>query len=256
MDARSLGIEMAAATIRGRRKTNADAFLIDDAAGILAVADGMGDEERSALVARLALAAVRERFSAPWSQRPAAERSVSEATERFVRGILLANQRTYEVRTPEAKPIGTTFAGLVVCGDFVCIAHVGDSRAYLFRRATGDLVRLTEDDTVMSRLLQRGMSQEEAARAHNADALTRALGTKPAVEPQPSVAPWAPGDVALVCTDGLSDGVHIEAMTRILAETIDVQEAAERLVDAAGDVGGWDNATVVMGRNVCAGRRR
>jgi PPM family protein phosphatase len=249
MSARSLFIEVAAVTARGRRRVNADAFLVDEAAGLLAVADAMGDNAHSSLMSRIALAMVREPFGAQWLLRPFAARFAGEAAERFQVGVARANRRAYEVGTTEPRCGGTTFAGVVVCGNHLCIAHVGDSRIYLLRSATGELVQVTEDHTVMNDLLSRGMSHESAARVQNADALTRALGARAAVEVRPSVAAWAPGDVALVCTDGLSDWVHAEAMLRVLTEATGAQQAAQRLVDAAGDVGGWDNATALVARN-------
>jgi serine/threonine protein phosphatase PrpC len=168
--------------------------------------------------------------------------------ERLLRGVVLANARVHELRAAEASRFGTTFAGVVVCARHLAVAHAGDSRAYLLRGATGELVRLTEDHTVMGDALWQGVPHETAAGLPNANALTRALGRRPGVEVRPSLAPWAPGDVAVVCTDGVSDFVHVEAMTRVLAEMTDVEEAARRLVAAAGDLGGWDDATVVVAR--------
>jgi len=205
MDARSLGIEVAAATGAGRRTVNADAFLMDEAAGIFAVADGMGDEERSALVARTALDAVRERFGPPWSGLPPAERTKDEAVERFLRGVVAANDRTYALRKPEPPRFGTTFAGVAVCGDGLCLAHVGDSRVYVVRGATGKRARLTGDHTLLEELLRRDVPRSAAATVRNANALTRAIGVKPAVEVEPFGVRWAAGDRVVLCTDGVSD---------------------------------------------------
>ena len=256
MDARSLGIEVSAATGAGRRRINADAFLIDEAAGLLAVTDGMGDEERSARVARMALDAVRERFGRPWSSLPPEDRTVNEAIERFLGGVGLANRRIHEAQAAEPSRIGTTFAGVAVCGPYLAIAHVGDSRAYLLRGATGELGALTQDHTVLGDSLWQGVPYEAAARLHNAHALTRTVGRKPAVDTRTSIAAWAPGDVAVLCTDGVSDWVHLEAMTRVLVGMNDVADAAKALVDAAGDLGGWDNATAVVLRHVDCTRQR
>jgi PPM family protein phosphatase len=247
--ARSLAIEAAGATTRGRRRINADAFLIDEAAGLLAVSDAIGDEPHSALMSRIALAMVREPFDLAWSQRPLAERFTSEGTARLGRGIAMANRRAYEVRATERRCKGTTFAGFVACRDHICIAHVGDSRIYLLRKATGEVAQLTEDHTVMSDMLARGMLREAAVLAQGADALTRVLGKRAAVDAWPVVVAWAPGDVVLVCTDGLSDLVHAEAIQRVLASATDLGEAVRRLVDAAEELGGWDNATGIVGRN-------
>jgi protein phosphatase len=245
MDARSLGIEVAAATALGRRKINADALLIDEAAGLLAVADGMGDEERSAEVARMALAAVRETFGPPWSALPPSERTADEAAERFLRGMVSANERVHEARTAEQRRIGTTFAGVAVCGDFLCVAHAGDSRVYLVLCGTATPARLTEDHTRLAELLARGVPRDMALDVAKPHALTRAIGIRPALEVHPVAARWTRGDVVILCTDGVSDHVRVEDMTRTLAGTPHVEQAARCLVDAASDHGGWDNATVV-----------
>ena len=247
----SLAIDVAGTTARGRRRTNADAFLIDEAAAFLAVSDGIGDEPDSAMASRIALALVREPFGPPWSARPLAERFASEAAGRLARGLAMANRRETE---PGCR--GATFAGVVVCCNQLCVAHVGDSRVYVLRRATGELEQLTEDHTVFRDLLSRGLSHDSASFERNSDALTRALGKRATVKVSPEAVPWTPGDVALVCTDGLSDFVHPEAMRRVLTEATDAKQAAQRLVQAAEDLGGWDNATAVVGSHLGAGGLR
>jgi PPM family protein phosphatase len=249
VDARSLRIEVAATTSTGRRKINADAFLVDQAAGLFAVADGMGDEERSALVARMALDAVRERFGPPSLQQPLAKWTADEAAERFRRGVMAANERVRALAGGEPPPIGTTFAGVVVCGDCLCIAHVGDSRVYLVR-ATGKPARLTDDHTVLAELLWWGVASGVAFEEPEAHALTRTIGTGPVVEVDPFAVRWKPGDMILVCTDGVSDRVSAEMMGDVLAGTTGVEVAARRLMEAASEAGGFDNATAVVLRNV------
>jgi protein phosphatase len=249
MNAPGAVLRAAGATSRGRRRVNADALLVDEAAGLLAVSDAVGDEPPSALTSRVALALVREPFDEAWSRRPMAERFASEAAARLARGVAMANQRAHELRKSEPGCEGATFAGVVVCCNHLCIAHLGDSRIYLLRRTECELEQLTEDHTVMNDLLSRGVCRDVAVRTASADALTRALGKGRAVV-QPSVVPWGPGDVALVCTDGLSDLVHAAGIQRVLAEVTDVEAAAQRLVDAAEELGGWDNTTVALALNL------
>jgi protein phosphatase len=251
MNAPGAVLQAAGATSRGRRRINADALLVDEAAGLLAVSDAAGDGPLSALMSRVALALAREPFDDAWSRRPMAERFASEASVRLARGVAMANRRAHELRASEPRCRGATFAGFVVCGNHLCVAHLGDSRVYLLRRAKDELEQLTEDHTVMADLLSRGVCHDIAVRMSSADALTRALGKGRAVV-EPSVVPWGPGDVALVCTDGLSDLVHAAAMQRVLAEATDVKAAAQRLVDAAEELGGWDNATVALALNLSA----
>jgi protein phosphatase len=256
MSARLLGIEVGAATSRGRRKANADALLVDEAAGILAVTDGMGDSYRSAAIARMALDAVSERFGPPWLLLPVRERGTDEAAERFVRGLVTGNQRVHALRAPEERGVGTTFAGVAVCAGALCVAHVGDSRVYLVAGGTGTPARLTEDHTVLAEMtLRKAMALpvtpcEAHAQARHAHALTRAIGIREAVQVEPFTVRWARGDVVVLCTDGVSDELDPAALGRALAGVEDVQQAAARAVEAAMQAGGWDNATVVVARRV------
>jgi protein phosphatase len=256
MSARLLGIEVGAATSRGRRKVNADALLVDEAAGILAVADGMGDSYRSGAIARMGLDAVSERFGPPWLLLPVRERGADEAAERFLRGLVTGNQRVHALRAPEERGVGTTFAGIAVCAGVLCVAHVGDSRVYLVAGGAGTPARLTEDHTVLADMTLRkamalpGALHEAHAEGRDAHALTRAIGIRKAVQVEPFTVRWARGDVVVLCTDGVSDELDARALGRALAAGDGVQDAAGRIVEAADAAGGWDNATVVVARRV------
>ena len=245
-------IEAAAATDAGRRQTNADAYLVDETAGLFAVADGVGDTPRSGLIARMALEAVRELFLSPWSLLPPAERSAGEAAERLTLGVLQANGRLHDRRRSEGQRAVTTFAGVVVCADGLCVAHVGDSRVYLARPSTGKVVKVTEDHTAMSDAFWRGVPCDIAAALPNAHALTCALGLRSSLTVRPIVHRWAPGDVVLVCTDGVTDRLDNAAVARAVLGPGDVAAIAQRLVERAGEAGGHDNATVVFVRRLGA----
>lgn len=242
------GIEAAAATHAVRRRTNADAFLIDEAAGFYAVADGMGDSPRSGLVARMALEAVREIFLAPWVLLPPGERSAGEAIERMLLGLVQAHGRLYAPGRQREERIGTTFAGVVVCGDALCFGSVGDSRAYLLRRRQGTLVQVKEDDTVCGEAVLRGVSPEEAAMLPRAGVLTRLLGATSGAPVVPVLRRWEPGDAVLLCTDGVSDCVEVGALARLLLEEEGADDAAHRIIGRAIDAGGSDNATALVVR--------
>jgi protein phosphatase len=250
--ANKMRIEVAAATRIGHRRTNADAFLIDDVAELYAVADGMGDGPASGIVARKALEAVRQMFGAQWAARPLAERALVEARARMVEGICQADWRVSAPYLPMKRRIGTTFAGMVLCGDAICAAHVGDSRAYLLqRRGTRvDLAQLTDDHTALEEALQQGVPRDVALLHPNAHKLTRVLGVKPGEEVEPIVRSWEPGDVALLCTDGVSDRVEAGAMAAIVLDASAMSDAAWRIVDRADAAGGFDNATVVLLRRM------
>ncbi len=247
---KELRIEAGAATPAGQRDTNADAYLIDEAAGLFAVGDGMGDTLRSGIVARMALDAVREMFLPPWALLPAADRGPSEAAERLYLGVLQAHRRLYAPGRTRDQRIGTTFAGVVVCGGgLLCVGHVGDSRVYLFQRRGRRIWRLTEDHTVVGDAARHGERDlHDASRRADAHMLTRMIGATREVEVEPLVRGWRPGDVVLVCSDGVSDRVDLRSLVDSVLEAGDLGDVAQRVVASAVEAGGCDNATAVLVR--------
>jgi serine/threonine protein phosphatase PrpC len=243
-----MGVEVAVAADHGRRRVNADVVLIDRAAGLFGVADGMGDTSRSRLVAGMALEAVQELFGVPWALRSPSERSTREARERLALGVVQAHGRLYAPGRLKEDRIGTTFAGVVVCEGVLCVGHVGDSRVHLLRRNEARLVQITQDHTVRGDAVCRGIPGHVAAALPRADALTRLLGATPGVEVEGNTRCWEPGDVILICTDGVSDLIAAKVMTNILLDVDDLGVAAQAIIDRARDAGGGDNATTVLVR--------
>ena len=246
--ARAQPIAVAAASRTGRRRTNADAFLFDEAAGFYAVSDGMGDTPRSALVAQMALAAVHEPFLAPWALYPRSSRSTREARGRLCLGVMQAHGRSTPRRFPRALRPGATFAGVVDCGESFAVGHVGDSRVYLLRAGEGRLARLTRDHTVAGDARRRGVARDAAVRLPDASNLTQAIGARCATPAETGAWRWDPGDTILLCTDGLSDPLDSEAIADILLGAPELGNAADRLLDGAMEAGGSDNAAVVLVR--------
>jgi serine/threonine protein phosphatase PrpC len=238
--------DVATATRTGLRCANADATLVDDDAGLFAIGDGMGDTLAAGLVAKMALEAVRELFLEPWSSVPPDQRSAIEASTRLSLGVLQAHRRINAPSRARAERIGTTFAGVVACGSSLCVGHVGDSRVYILRRRTGTLTQLTVDDTVLSEAIREGTPPHEAATLPDAHKLTRVLGVRQRVDLRPSIWPWESGDIAMLCTDGVSDQVRGGAIAAILFGAVDLRTAAHQLVDVATAGVGLDNSTVVL----------
>jgi serine/threonine protein phosphatase PrpC len=239
----------AMATDVGRRTINADAALIDDAAGLYAVADGVGDTPRSRLAADQTLAAVREMFGRQWTSHPPGARPVEEARGKLKLGVEGAHRRIHgRWWAPQEQP-RATFAGVVVCGEHLVMGHVGDSRIYLLRASGGGLAQQTTDHTVLGEALRRGMEYDAAAALPDAHILIQVLGGRRGVDVRPFVKRWKPGDVALLCTDGLSDCLEPDAMTEIVLGAPDLGVAARRLVDQAIANGGADNVTALVVRH-------
>src|SRR6185312_795057 len=219
-----LYVEAAAATHPGRRRINADAFLTFDAGGLFAVADGMGDRPTSSNAAQIAVESVRMRFRETWMWLPMEERSLEGARMRLAHGVALAHTRLYRPGPAQVHRIGTTFAGLVVCGPdggVLCLAHVGDSRVLLLRRRAATLEPLTRDHTVREEGSKRRLPVPSASGVFRCDALTRAVGATRNAAPDLGTTEWAPGDIAVLCTNGVSDRVGPDELAEVLLEEPD-----------------------------------
>jgi protein phosphatase len=212
-------------------------------APVFAVADGMGGAQAGEVASQIAV----EAFEAGLPEDGSPEERLAEVVQR-------ANRRIYELsRTQhEHAGMGTTLTAAYLDGGHVAIAHVGDSRAYLFR--DGELTRLTQDHSLVEELRQRGkLTEEEAAEHPQRSIITRALGPEPDVQVDTLSQAVRGGDVLLLCSDGLTSMISERHMREILADAANLQAAADRLIDSANAAGGKDNITVVLFRVEDAG---
>jgi serine/threonine protein phosphatase PrpC len=229
-------VRTAVLTDTGRkRRHNEDAFVVEPP--LFAVADGMGGAQAGELASSLAAAALKD------SQEPG-----EGGEERVNELIQQANRRVYERQSQDAAAsgMGTTMTVALVEDGRVAIGHVGDSRAYLIRN--GALEQLTEDHSLVAELVRSGKLSPEEAEGHpQRSVITRALGTDPDVDVDTFSVETRPGDLFLICSDGLTTMVDDET---ILAEVArnrdDLKSAAKALVRAANKGGGEDNITVVF----------
>jgi protein phosphatase len=227
----------AGVTDTGRRRLrNEDAFVCEPP--LFAVADGMGGARAGETAARLAAAALEES-------------GVHAAGEdALVALIVEANRRIWEqaLADPSKAGMGTTVTAALVDAraGTVAIGHVGDSRAYRVR--DGALEQLTTDHSLVAELVSSGvLTQEEADRHPQRSAITRALGTEPTVDVEAFTVDGLPGDLYLICSDGLPTMVSDdEIAAAVLSAQGDPAAAAEALVAAANAHGGEDNITVVL----------
>ncbi len=226
-----------AVTDTGRRRPqNEDTFVCDPP--LFAVADGVGGAQAGEIASRLAAAALEER-------------SPSARGEETLAALLReANDRIYRraLGDPAAAGMGTVVTALLVdeAAGSIAIGHVGDSRAYLLRG--GALEQLTSDHSLVGELVRSGsLSTEDAERHPHRSVITRAVGTEPHVEVDTLTISPEPGDLFLICSDGLTDIVRDdEIVALIVAADNDPDNAAESLVAAANRAGGIDNITVVL----------
>ena len=221
----------------GRQRTaNEDSFFAGSP--IYAVADGMGGAQAGEVASRLAAETLE-----------GAERG-DQSPETFLRAVATdANRRIHELaaQDEETSGMGTTFTAALVEGDEISFAHVGDSRAYLFR--DGDLRLLTSDHSLVEELRRQGKLTDEQAEDHpQRSIITRALGPEGDVEVDTMTYRAKPGDVYLLCSDGLTTMVKDDRIAAALTHSDTLDEAARRLVDEANTAGGRDNITVVAFR--------
>jgi PPM family protein phosphatase len=226
----------AGVTDTGRRRLrNEDAFICEPP--LFAVADGMGGARAGEIAAGLAAAALEEAGGE------------TRGAEGVAELIAEANRRIWErsVADPRTAGMGTTVTAALVdaASGTVAIGHVGDSRAYLLR--DGELEQLTTDHSLVAELVQSGvLTPEEAERHPQRSAITRALGTEETVDVESFTVPAEPGDLFLICSDGLSSMLADSAIRSAIEQADDLERAADALIAAANARGGEDNVTVVL----------
>jgi protein phosphatase len=229
--------EQAYRTDTGRqRQANEDALFARSP--LFAVADGMGGAQAGEVASQIATEALEESAEA------------GEAPELYLRRVLEeANQRIHGIAQKDASTsgMGTTLTAALIRDDEISIAHVGDSRAYLFR--DGDLRRLTSDHSLVEELRRQGRLTDEQAEEHpQRSIITRALGPEPGVEVDTMTYQARAGDVILLCSDGLTTMMSEDRIAEILDASPKLDPAVARMVDEANANGGRDNITVVAFR--------
>ncbi|MFW5969129.1 MAG: Stp1/IreP family PP2C-type Ser/Thr phosphatase [Halofilum sp. (in: g-proteobacteria)] len=236
-----------------KRPHNEDRVAALPARGLAVLADGMGGHRGGEIASALAVdTVIREltsRLPGIAMESPDDEAYTPESL--LVRDVVNeSNTIVYETAhtQPQYEGMGTTLVVALFYDDRVTLAHVGDSRAYRLRDGRLDL--LTRDHTLMQELIDRGFYTPEEARASlNRNIITRALGTEESVNADLQEEIALPGDIYLLCSDGLNDMVDDETIRLTLDEFGDNLEAtADRLIDAANANGGQDNVSVVLAR--------
>jgi protein phosphatase len=230
--------EQAFRTDTGRqRNANEDAFYVRPP--IFVVADGMG----GAQAGEVASSAAAKAFDRDLPDLPP-ERVLRETIES-------ANREIHELarEDPSRAGMGTTITAAIVnaANEEVGIGHVGDSRAYRLR--DGQLERLTRDHSLVEEMRRKGQITDAQAEEHpQRSIITRALGPEPEVDVDVQTVPASPGDVFLLCSDGLTTMISEEQIARILNGATSMEAAVRALVDEANRAGGRDNITALAFR--------
>ncbi len=213
------------------RSANQDSFYIDKSGKWAVVADGMGGHNGGEIASAMAVEEIKK--------------SISQGVG-LTEAISNANTAVYKKsrENPELLGMGTTIVLCQVLSDRINIAHVGDSRAYLFRQ--GKLQKLTKDHSIVQQLIDSGTITEEQAKYHpQRNLITRAVGTENTIVSDTVTQEIEEGDSILICSDGLSSYVEESEITSIL-KTGKSSEIILNLIDAANKAGGKDNVTAVL----------
>jgi protein phosphatase len=244
----TLVLEAAARTDIGRvRETNQDAFLVRDDLGFYVIADGMGGHAAGELAASIAVTTLEDVYDDPEITHPRTNPgSPADSLALLIAAVKNANSRIQDAAAQDRskRGMGTTVVAALVCGATVCLAHVGDSRIYRLR--DGQLEQLTDDHTVGAEWIKRGAAAELATSLPIGRALTRALGTRPTVEVSARLETILPGDVLLLCSDGVHGVLPHDELTSILLELDDLSSGVGRLIARSNDRGGPDNSTAIL----------
>jgi PPM family protein phosphatase len=234
----------AAVTDRGRKRpSNEDAFGFSVEAGVYVVCDGMGGAAAGEIASSLAVDEVlrllksRKQESEP--QLPAAaESAVTAANE----AIFSRAQRNHRL-----NGMGTTLVAMATQEQHVWILNIGDSRCYLMRR--GKLEQLTQDHSLVEEQVRLGrMTPREALQSPLKNVITRALGTQSQVTPDTFEFEAEPGDIFLLCSDGLTRELPDNVIQNLLGSDLPLESLAASLVEAAKKAGGHDNITCMLVR--------
>jgi PPM family protein phosphatase len=246
-------LEIASLTDPGRlRKRNEDYVAERPESGLVLLADGMGGYNAGDVASGMATDLVAEGIGQDWQLSRLAQMDRPRAQE-LAAGLIRqhvarANNAVHQAaqHTPEYSGMGTTLVVGLFFDNLLTVGHVGDSRLYRLRAESLD--QLTRDHSLLQEQIDQGViSKEEARLSHNKNLVTRALGVDPAVEAEVHTHTVAPGDMYLLCSDGLNDMIDDEEIRlTLLTLKSNVQLAAQHLVQAANDSGGRDNISVVL----------
>jgi PPM family protein phosphatase len=251
-----------------KREVNEDSFLADSNLGLYMVADGMGGHAGGDTASRMAVEIIRDNvrrsrkagdlFSsdAAINESPPVLRMLDQAIKEASASIFEAS-----ASNPDLEGMGTTVTLALTHGKRAYVAHVGDSRLYRLR--SGDMIQVTEDHSLVNEQIKAGfITAEEAAHSRFRNIITRSVGFESHVNADTFSIVMLPGDVFLICSDGLNGMIEDEEIVKYMRRG-NLSSLPSRLVTAANQAGGEDNISVIVlrydgadARQGPAGRRR
>jgi serine/threonine protein phosphatase PrpC len=237
-----------------KRKHNEDNMAFDPEEGLFVVADGMGGHAAGEVASKITvetigefIASTRQKEEATWPFKY--NHSLHFNSNRLAVAIEKANERVMAAvaAQPWLKGMGTTVVAGLLNEKILALAHVGDSRAYLYRG--GQLSRLTDDHSWVHEQVAAGILTEDEAKTHPLkNVVTRALGGGPSVAPDLQELAFSAGDLYIFCSDGLTTMMADEEIAETVAVEPDPEKLCQKLIEEANERGGVDNITVVVVR--------
>ncbi len=241
--------EFHCATDTGRsRSNNEDSVAIDEWSSLVVLADGMGGYNAGEVASSMATSFIKSELGR-WLSEAAA--SATDTDVRRAMEICVDNANRAIFNSANSNPryagMGTTLVVGVFRETRLLLGHVGDSRCYRMR--AGRLTQITHDHSLLQEQIDAGLiTAEQAAFSANKNLVTRAVGVEDTVLLETHQHDVLPGDVYVLCSDGLSDMIDDETISQLMHAAGSLEEAGKALVDAANDAGGKDNISVVLAR--------
>ena len=224
-----------------KRSTNEDAFVLRPEQGFLALADGMGGEAAGEVASQIFIDSALTVFSKGESH------SEQETLKWVQDAFSLANEKisSHVKRNPEHAGMGCTAELIAFYYKNFILGHVGDSRTYLLRQ--GRLRRLTRDHSLIQDQINQGLITPVEARRHSLrNVILRAVGAEETLSIDLVRGECLPGDLFLLCSDGLTDLVEDASIQGVLSRSLALSQKVERLIQLAKSAGGYDNITVIL----------
>ena len=230
------------------RGNNEDSVTFDDATRLGVLADGMGGYNAGEIASGMATTFIKSELSR-WLAQTGRHANVRETRRALEICVENANRSIFNAANsnPQYAGMGTTLVVGVFQDDRLLVGHIGDSRCYRLRE--GEFVQITRDHSLLQEQIDAGLiTPEQAATSMNKNLVTRALGVEDTVPLEVNEHKVEPGDLYLMCSDGLSDMVDDAALADLLRSNTSLHDAAAQLIDKANANGGRDNISVLLAK--------
>jgi protein phosphatase len=242
-------IELFAAVDPGRaRSNNEDSVATDDAVSLAVLADGMGGYNAGEVASNMATSFIHTELGR-WLREASVQATDAEVRRAMDICVDNANRAIFNAANsnPQYAGMGTTLVVAVFRENRLLVGHVGDSRAYRLRG--GRLQQITRDHSLLQEQIDAGLiTPEQAAFSANKNLVTRAVGVEDTVLLETHQHEVLPGDMYLLCSDGLSDMLDDASIAQLLQAHDSLDQTARALIDGANDAGGKDNISVILVR--------